>query len=178
MAYTLFVVGLLCIAISIYLFSTNKNAAVANAMPGNKEKGNAFEDFVIAKICSINGTKLLSKTSDYHKDGISAADNVEPDLKFSYQLKNFAVECKWRKEFIADKISWAKDYQINNYNKYQKEKATLVFVALGIGGTASQPEHLYIIPLSRLKYSNATQEYLSKFELKNQIDLTSILKDN
>jgi hypothetical protein len=66
--------------------------------------------------------KFVGKVSDYHKDGVSALENREPDLKFKFRNIPFAVECKWRKSFNNGSINWAKDYQVSNYKNYQATK--------------------------------------------------------
>lgn len=144
----------------------------------NKEKGDQFEDFVIQTLATLdNSVKLISQASDYHKNGISAEENKEPDLKFTLQTQAFAVECKWRQNFDNEgKINWAKDYQIANYNKFQSENKQKVFIAIGIGGTANAPEKLYLVPLYRLTKSIATENYIADFEVSGKKATLALLQ--
>ena len=76
-----------------------------------------------------------------------------------------------RKDFADNEtISWAKDYNIRNYNNYQQEKNWPVFVAIGIveNGSYSNPEHLYILPLNNAQESILSKEYLSQFEISKE----------
>jgi hypothetical protein len=72
----------------------------------------------------------------------------------------FAVECKWRKEFIAGKIEWAKDKQICVYEDFQHQNRIPVFIAIGIGGEPSNPEKLFVTPLDNI--SGSTEVYESE----------------
>lgn len=144
----------------------------------NKEKGDQFEDFVIQTLATLdNSVKLISQASDYHKNGISAEENKEPDLKFTLQTQAFAVECKWRQNFDNEgKITWAKDYQIANYNKFQSENKQKVLIAIGIGGSANAPEKLYLVPLYRLTKGIATENYIADFQVSGKKATLALLQ--
>ena len=87
---------------------------------------------------------------------------MEPDLKFKLNNVRFSVECKWRKSFFNQEVSFAKNYQIRNYNKYQIVTNQKVFVAFGIGGNPRSPEKLFLLPLAKL-----TEEYISEHEIRD-----------
>jgi hypothetical protein len=176
MAVLFLILGVLSLALSYY-FYTKKEIPPADFSAVNKQKGNDFEDYLIQLLGKTEGIQLVGKVSDYHKDGVSALENTEPDLKFKTQNAHFAVECKWRSSFKNGNINWAKDYQIKNYNTYQKTKNEKVFVALGIGGTSTQPERLFFVPLYRLKLEFANEDYIKEFEIKDQRDLLKILRN-
>ncbi len=161
MAVIFFVLGVLFILVSMVLVYQKPKVAVID----NKEKGNLFEDFVIQFICKNKSIRLVGKVSDYYKNGVMASENTEPDLKFNFYEKKFAVECKWRKEFIDGKINWATDKQIANYNKYQKTTDQKVLVAIGIGGSPDLPNKIYFVPLFRLTKTLATKNYIAEFEM-------------
>lgn len=89
---------------------------------------------------------------------------MEPDLKFSLVGKIFSVECKWRNQFNEKGfITWSYPGQIERYNDYQKKTNTPVFVTIGVGGTADNPEQFFLIPLYRLTKEFATQKYIEEF---------------
>lgn len=184
MAILLLITGLLCLAAAAYLFAKKDKSQSAHSpvkdesvpsISAGKQKGNDFEDYVIARMCGIEGIKLMSKTSDYHRNGISAADNVEPDLKFSYLKHQFAIECKWRNAFVDGKLEWAKDFQIANYNKFEQEKGIKVLVAIGVGGSAGKPEQFYLVPLYRLKYSFAKMNYIKDCLIMQDVSILTTL---
>jgi Holliday junction resolvase len=174
------ILGTICFIIAIYywqkkppVLKDNKSKSTIsvidknNSSEENKEKGNQFEDYVISFLHTNDDMKLLSKVSDYYKNGKGAADNQTPDLKMLYKGTKFAVECKYRTSFSENKIIWAKEYQVKNYFNFEKETNQKVFIAIGIGGTANKPESLYILPLYRLTRNFATKEYIREYKIVN-----------
>lgn len=171
----LLVVGLLCIGAAVYLYT--QKPKIATYPSENKEKGNQFEDYTIQTIVhSSSDIKLVGKNADYHSNGVSAIENTQPDLRLSYKDKPFAVECKWRAKTVAGSIVWAKDYQIKTYRRYAFEQNVMVFVAIGIGGTADAPNRFYLVPLYRLTKEFATTEYIEEFRIKEASDILRLLE--
>lgn len=168
-------IGIISLAISIYFFS-KKEKSTTDLPPISKQKGNEFEDYVIQLLAKQKDVVFVGKVSDYHKNGVSALENKEPDLKFKYKNTAFAVECKWRSSFTNGAINWAKDYQINNYNSYQNTKQEKVFIAIGIGGKPNLPAKLFVVPLFRLTKMFANEEYIREFEILTEKEVIAILK--
>jgi len=53
----------------------------------------------------------------------------------------------------TDKFSQiSKPAQFTRYQKYQQEKHIPVYVVIGFGGEPNDPEMIYCIPLSEIKY--------------------------
>src|SRR5689334_417135 len=131
-------------------------------------KGHAFEDFIVT-LFNKRKFRLLEWRSDKKaSNGVYPLSNTLPDLEFGYSKgkypKRFAVECKWRKQFYNNKLDWADEIQIENYNQYQSQNGITVFVAIGIGGTPSNPEQLFITPLDHIKkYPEVFRSRLIKF---------------
>lgn len=191
MATLLLIVGIVCIASAIYLLTqkktskeiiipitTEKSPIAEQPTLSNQEKGNMFEDYVIQYLTQTNeNIRLISQVSDYNKNGVFADENMEPDLKFSLAGRFFSVECKWRNQFNEKGfISWSYPGQIERYNEYQKRTDTPVFVAIGVGGTADNPHHFFLIPLYRLTKEFATKEYIEKFMITNKYILLNIIQ--
>ena len=140
----------------------------------NKAKGDAFERFVVKNFNKKYFT-LQEWRSDKYVDGIYAVSNHFPDLEVIFNLKskgvseNFAIECKWRKNYYHEAIEWAKDYQLRNYKDYADKLKIPVFVIIGVGGEAENPNELFIVPLQKMK-----SNIISKTELANyKKELTS-----
>ena len=169
------IIGIISLAISLYFFSKKEKSAT-DLPPMNKQKGNEFEDYVIQLLGKQKDVIFIGKVSDYHKNGVSALENKEPDLKFKYKNNAFAIECKWRSSFTKGAINWAKDYQINNYKSYQNTKQEKVYIAIGIGGKPNLPAKLFIIPLFRLTKEFANEEYIQEFKILNENEVIEILK--
>ncbi|MCK9611631.1 MAG: hypothetical protein PHR81_04500 [Bacteroidales bacterium] len=134
----------------------------------NKQKGDAFEKWVVKKF-DRDYFQVEEWRSDKYVDGIYPVSNHFPDLEISFSLpgkdinKTFAVECKWRKNLYKGGINWAEEYQVKNYAEYAAMLKIPVFVILGVGGEPDKPESVYIIPLQKLQYKFCTGTYLNKF---------------
>ncbi len=154
--------------------SSNKHSFISNSDEA-KIKGNAFENFIVKKF-DTSHFKLIEWRSDKYHEGIYAASNHLPDMewKLNHPMSvpgTFAVECKYRSGMINGYLEIAKDYQLNNYRTYQRDKKIPVFIVLGLGGTASQPAELYIIPLNNLQTGKVYSYLLQQF-VKKKVDGT------
>lgn len=131
----------------------SQSIAKQDSHPDHFEKGRLFEEYLI---------NLFSKKSFYLKewrkserflDGFFPFGHSNPDLELVFEGKKkyrFAVECKWRKEFVEGRITWAANYQICFYEDFQNRNGIPVFVAIGIGGEPSNPEKLFVTPLCNI----------------------------
>jgi hypothetical protein len=146
-----------------------------------KKSGDDFEKYVVKKFNS-KYFNVVEWAGDKYIDGIYADTTLHPDLLMEITLQHkkelFYVECKWRKGFSGNKVSFARKDQFERYKKFEKDKKLPVFIALGIGGKASNPKTMYTLPL-RLIYTNSiTQEELKKYERSIKNDFFFDIKDN
>ena len=138
----------------------------------NFQKGEIFENFVKNLFDQKTGRfVVIDCTSEYAGHfGSLAARLTYPDLKFIFKSRGkwphrFAVECKWRKCFNEGYISWASEYQLNNYVQFQKSYNITVFIAIGVGGHPADPEKLFVTPLDMIsKKIHLTQNDLIPFD--------------
>ncbi len=148
----------------------NNTAPAVEKEKTAKEKGYAFENYVISKF-DRKFFCLKDMRSDKGIKGFYPESNKYPDLVLEYKPSSsqFAVECKWRadwwrREDGEESIDWAGgDKKIQNYNEYAEKNKTPVFVVIGLGGEPEKPEHLFVAPLNALKYRYAKKSYLEKF---------------
>jgi hypothetical protein len=79
---------------------------------------------------------------------------MSPDLEVEFREGGkkviFAIECKYRSKTNNGFIELGQEYQIRNYKNFAFEKKIAVFITLGIGGKANNPEELYLIPLEKI----------------------------
>jgi hypothetical protein len=135
-----------------------------------KQKGNAFEAYVADLFGKNRGFTLMNWRGDkISNKGIYAVSNMHPDLDVIYEegthYMRFAVECKWRSNFINGTIEWAKQHQIVNYKEYERIARVPVYVAIGVGGSPGAPAFLFFIPLYEIeRYPVVYQSHLKKFE--------------
>ncbi len=80
--------------------------------------------------------------------------NIFPDLEFYYKrasdCDHFAVECKWKKEHFNKEWLRLKYDQLENYLHYEKITGYPTFLIIGIGKAPSQPQNVYVIPVSKI----------------------------
>ncbi|SMN02684.1 Conserved protein [uncultured Candidatus Thioglobus sp.] len=130
-----------------------------------KEAGDTFEGYV-AKMFNQTYFKLKGWSGDKYVDGIYAENTKEPDLQFelsSYGEKFlFAVECKWRARF-GKTIIIARPEQLKNYQSFQHRTGQKTFIVLGVGGTAGNPQNMYVIPVENLTETEFTVEQLKPY---------------
>ena len=136
----------------------------------NKQQGNDFEDYIVQKFPK-DYFILLEWRGDKYINGFYSKSNLLPDLQLKTNrgdnATSFAVECKYRSNYVCNEINWSHDKQIENYKKYEIEKKINVFIALGIGGTAKSPNELFIIPLKDIHYIYMSKEFLAKYKRAN-----------
>jgi hypothetical protein len=134
------------------------------------EKGRLFEQYVQElfneKRFKLMAWRMSQKTNDITK----LLTHSYPDLELIFTgAKNyrFAVECKWRKEFVEGKITWADEKKILAYQRFERKFGIPVFVAIGVGGEASQPQKLFVTPLQNIcKYTEVYESDLIPYKRK------------
>lgn len=132
----------------------------------NYKKGLEFEEFVVEKF-KENYFKLLHWSGDkISTNGRFALNNMDPDLEVLFDYKGvqrkIAIECKYRSEFINDRVTIASENQLARYKRKLSDDC-LVYIALGTGGLPSKPEEFYLIPVESLKYPSAPRYWLQEF---------------
>jgi hypothetical protein len=125
------------------------------------EKGRLFEEYII-QLFNQDSFKLFQwRRSQKLDNEIRRREWVKPDLEMIFTRNrkyHFAVECKWRGMFKGDKITWARQDQIDTYRNFENQYRIPVFIAIGIGGEPSSPERLFVTPLRNLELSPVVAE--------------------
>ncbi|SNQ60872.1 hypothetical protein [Candidatus Methanoperedens nitratireducens] len=120
----------------------------------NIKKGELFEDYILTLF--NNYYTIVPRTESF------------PDfiIKYNPNRETFAIECKWKQELFNESYN-INDREFLNYKEYQKQKKIPFFMILGLDGTPSNPNYIFIIPLERLKYPDIKNHYLNKFKRPN-----------
>lgn len=144
--------------------------AIKVYQPDSFEKGRLFEDYII-KLFNEKNFKLMKwRKAEKIIDKSFLFDHSNPDLELIFvgaRKYRFAVECKWRSEFIKGKISWANDYQICSYEDFENRNRIPVFIAIGIGGESSKPAMLFVTPLCNISmYTEVYESDLIPYKRK------------
>lgn len=114
----------------------------------NEIKGRQFEQFVVL-LCSDNSRfKLLAWRGDKISGSTYAAETLLPDLHLRHRLDaaevEYLIECKYRSYWGEDGIDLSSQYV--RYHNAAKDRSMELFIALGVGGTPSNPDELFLIP--------------------------------
>lgn len=167
---------------SVYQASLNGlalNLSTDEVLPaiktGQRENSCLFEEYIaglfdparfkVKKFCTENISKAPANSPKPHPE-------LEFDFSNSGHNHQFAIHCTWNHSFFNIQnetgIFWARKSQIRNYNNYQKNKATPVWVAIGIGGIPSNPEQLYMARLSELKEKFIPVSELEVYKIRKE----------
>lgn len=140
------------------------------AISSDKQKGEDFEKYVVQKF-SKNYFSILEWTGDKYVNGSYSQSNTHPDLALKFKFKDvdtdFAVECKYRSDYYKNGIEWCTSRQLENYRNYAKEKSRTVFVVIGVGGEASAPGELFVIPLTDISENFLPKSFLNSYRKEN-----------
>ncbi len=123
----------------------------------NEMKGRMFEEFVVRLTSDTSRFTLLNWSSDKYVDGICSLDTLMPDLYLRHRLDSetveYYVECKYRfslPDGVLDINSQLCRYRHMISTDTKKE----LFIAIGLGGSPSEPELFYMIPSRMIKKNN------------------------
>lgn len=142
-----------------------------DSLSDSERKGQQFEDFVVSQFSAGDYT-LVEKVNDYTSRHHNTERSRYADLVFRKKAtgEEFAIECKYRSDWMDYKgepaIHWVEQRKIDDYNRFSEERDIDVIVLFGVGGTPSQPEHVYALPLRLLqKPLPQRKAFLQKFEV-------------
>ena len=110
--------------------------------------GRMFEDFVVSLCSDKSRFKLLAWRGDKINGEVYALENLLPDLHLRHRLDagevEYLVECKYRSSWGDDGIDLSRQYV--RYLNAAKDRKVELFIALGVGGTPSNPDEFVIVP--------------------------------
>lgn len=138
------------------------------------KRGTEFESHIVDLFGFKQHSKfreLLEWQGDKYSKGVFPKSNCNPDLVIRIGVAGgksriLGIECKWRYAFVNGTVEWARQDQIDNYKKFGKNRRASVFVALGVGGTESRPDELFIVPLCQMTESIVHRSTLLPYKQK------------
>jgi hypothetical protein len=142
-------------------------AAINEAVkPKTFVKGDEFEAYLRRVIFPASRYDLVDRSHSYtanREDFIERSK--EPDFRFRNRASGteFYVEAKYRSVFYRQGIDWCQYYQLQRYHAIDAE--TPVYAALGVAGTPSSPEYLFLFPVRRTQYTRLFPSFLKTFEI-------------
>lgn len=135
--------------------------------------GRDFEDHVVAFLNTVNEFVLLDWTGDKYHEGIFDLRNLNPDLHLRWHKDSgaeldFWIECKWRHYWLKNDTDFYFEIdkeQLRRYRMMAKKLKQKVFVALAIGHTGKEPEHIHLIPIGAFANSRITLHAARKYRI-------------
>lgn len=126
-------------------------------------KGRIFEEFIVSLCFDKSRFRLLAWRGDKISGNTYALDTLMPDLHIRHFIDGstveYYIECKYRTTLTDDTLDLSS--QLGRYRRMSSAKTNSeLFLAIGLGGTPSNPDELYIIPSRMIK-----KDYIIK--LKN-----------
>lgn len=136
-----------------------------------KQKGNDFEDYV-ANILKANSIRIKEWNKGTVTDEGAFSENaLNPDMfvndkEGKVNLK-YWIECKYRSSLGKEGFK-LENYQVERYSSIQKSSKRKILVAFGLGGSPSNPNEFYLIPLDTLRrFKHIPEKYLSHYSVAN-----------
>lgn len=133
------------------ILTSDDNEAETEIVDQQKKKGDDFEKFIIKKF-NKQFFSIKQWAGDKYVEGFYSEKTMQPDIIVEFKLRDYtkkvAIECKWRSSTQKGGIQFSYDNQLKRYKTFEQKEHTDVYIALGIGGKASNPESLYLIPLN------------------------------
>jgi hypothetical protein len=142
--------------------------------PESHKIGDAFETYVREFLFIQDYYTLLEKTHGYSTNrGDYVQSSLNPDYTFrdNYANRAFFVEAKFRSDLYNGKYVWCNQNQLARYNECNRHCP--VFIILGYGDDPSYPDNIFLLPLSKAKYTGLFPSYLERFQIEVDKPITS-----
>lgn len=129
--------------------------------------GQKLEKYVEDYIFPDRYYEILEKTHKYSSKRY-VRSNLNPDFKFEARDTGFKfwLEVKYRSYAVQNKVEWCSYSQLKRYRQLQKYCP--VYILIGLGGSAADPEYVFLISLTDAKYTGLYASVLMPFQIENK----------
>lgn len=137
-----------------------------------EKMGRDFEQFVITRFDNRE-YRLIEWRSDKYIQGWGGPESSRaPDILMEHVASGdrFSIECKFRSRASGNRLVWARPDQLESYREYEVAQKIPVYVAIGLGGSPSAPENLFIMKLERMKFPDVMLYYLENFRFPGKVE--------
>lgn len=115
--------------------------------------GRQFEELVASLCPNSKRTRILRWRGDKKSGDTYALETLYPDLhirhKLDKQVVEYFVECKYRSSIPGGNLNLKG--KLGRYRAFSAKEHFELFIAIGVGGTPSNPEQFYIVPSRSIK---------------------------
>lgn len=141
-----------------------------NPSDESTRKGREFEKYVI-NLFDKDYFSIVHAQSDKSFDGRHVESNQNPDFVLRLDTQSgwaiIAVECKYQSKINVNyPVKFCEEYQLVNYQNFGNQNNMNVFLVLGMGGDANNPEELYILPIDDFKNNKIHYRELGRYSKK------------
>ncbi|NEV93451.1 hypothetical protein G3567_04710 [Psychroflexus sp. YR1-1] len=148
-----------------------------NQSKNSFDKGQAFEDFVENVLFPAQHYELMHKTNDYNQNSDRYVyDSKKPDFRFRSRLtgREFHVEAKYRSKAYKNEYDILSDTQVKSFQTIHTGKVP-IFVALGYGDKANNPEYVSFIPYAINHEKKVTATTALQYNIPKQAVKSTLL---
>lgn len=139
----------------------------------NKEasfrKGEEFENYVRNNLFTKDKYGLIERTHSYESNKNDFIEStLKADFKFRHNLtgKEFYVEAKWRQNLYYEHLEFSYPDQLKRYKTYSKQVP--FYVVIGLGGTANNPDKIFMENIDQLYSHKIHINDLSHIDFQSQ----------
>jgi hypothetical protein len=130
-------------------------------------RGDDFAQYVRDVLLTRDNYDLLHKTNDLTENLDDYVTYTrQPDYKFRSKTLGieFFIEANFRGKFHNQVLEWCKLFQLKRYQEI--DQITPVVIVAGVGGRASSPERVFLIPVKHIKFVRLYPGFLNKYEIR------------
>lgn len=162
----IFLVIALLYSNKVFILSYFNGSNYRSDIPVTHQIGVVFEYFVETEIFPDTHYAMVEKTHDFLQNNYRYVESsLNPDFRFRSRKTNFDfyIEAKFRSSLDSNgMLDWCKN--IAQFNRYKYvNQYTPVFIMIGLGGSPHNPDHLYLLPLDKIKYISLYPSQFQKF---------------
>ena len=131
-----------------YAIANNVDVPEVEFISRREKVGRMFEDFVVSLCSDKSIFKLLAWRGDKINGEVYALENLLPDLHLRHRLDagevEYYIECKYCSSWGDNGIDLSSQYV--RYHNAAKDRKVELFIAMGVGGTPSDPDEFFLVP--------------------------------
>ncbi|ARN76945.1 hypothetical protein BST97_02425 [Nonlabens spongiae] len=150
-----------------------------NYNPDSFQKGKQFEDFVENVLFPDSEYSIEHKTSEFKQNRVRYVGDAQlPDFRFKSKVtgQEFHVEAKFSSSSWQGEYTIASENQVKIFSRIDIDK-TPIFVALGYGGQAHEPDFVSLIPFEKYPDGKIPETEVMEYRVEKSTVASSEIHD-
>lgn len=129
-----------------------------------------FVNYVINKFdFTRDGFTLLEQNDD----AVKTKTDLLVEIEDEFMVYNLSVECIWLQDLPAKGLYWANEVEMKSMMEIADKEDSKIILIAGIGGTATDPKSLFIVPIKFLQQRNLPPSELANYKCTSTNGLLS-----